>query len=157
MKKGFLIIALILAIILTLTPFPRNKTEAYYKGTGPYVFPRLPVTIVWHPSENGYIFYAIKTDDPNSPVLGSGSGDSPSESNSAQNTSVHVPVNIFSDIMAPLWTGHISYSAFPADLEWTWPDFTAIPSSSPILLWTSDFSSNQYWFYVYPVILFYFL
>ena len=151
--------ALILAIVLTLTPFPRNKTEAYYVGTSPWVNnPHIPAGngISRHPSPGGFIFFETKTDDPNSPVLDPGSGDSPSESNSGQNKSKHVPENIFSDIMPPLWSGHISYSASPADLEWTWPDFTAMPSSSPILLWTPDFSSNQYWLYVYPVILFYF-
>ncbi|MGA1841464.1 MAG: hypothetical protein ACMUIU_12640 [bacterium] len=36
MKKGLFIIALILAMVLMLTPFPGNKAEAYYNSTSTY-------------------------------------------------------------------------------------------------------------------------
>ena len=160
MKKEFSNIALILAIVLTLTTFPGNKAEAgYYVNYFPGNFSP-PIKngngIARHPTLYGFILYEARRDDPDSTILDPGSGDLPSKSDPVQNTSERIKVNIFPDIMPTLWADFIPYSAFSGYTELLWPDFTAMPSSSPILFWAPDFSPNQNWLEVYPAILFYF-
>ncbi|MGA1841466.1 MAG: hypothetical protein ACMUIU_12650 [bacterium] len=158
MKKEFLIIYLILAIILTLTSFPGNKAEAgYYVDYLPEDSSPPPTYnngIIRLPTPNGFIYFETKRDVPNSTILDPGSGDLPSESDPVQNTSERIKVNIFPDIMSR--TDFILYSAFSNAPEWLWPNFTTIPSLSFMLVWTPDFSADQYWLDVYPTILFYF-
>lgn len=156
MKKMLFIMALILAVVLTLTLFSENKTEAYYGGYGsgqPYYggygygpsyggygyaqpyggyggyggyYGYAGLDVVG--TEGGIIIVPARMGEPNTQVPVDVSGGSFPESIPPQNQTQPAPVNIFPPPVASVRTGQITY---PVSIAYPQPGTMTPPGIGP--------------------------